>query len=125
MRKTFFKSFKPENIADPIPRFAVTPAQKERVALMKNREKIVIGIPRLLNQYSNNPLFSAYFESLGIPARNLVYSDYTNEEMYKRGAAASSAWSCSSWVSCASSWPCCSLMASMRSGIRLAYWTER
>jgi predicted nucleotide-binding protein (sugar kinase/HSP70/actin superfamily) len=31
-------------------------------------------------------MFSAYFESLGIPAENLVYSDYTSEELYKAGA---------------------------------------
>src|SRR5690606_15628924 len=42
--------------------------------------------PRVLNQYSQNPFFSAYFESLGIPARNLVYSDFTSEELYKEGS---------------------------------------
>ena len=31
-------------------------------------------------------MFSAYFESLGIPAENMVYSDYTSEELYKAGA---------------------------------------
>ena len=36
--------------------------------------------------YSVNPLFSAYFESLGISQKNLVYSDFTSEEMYKVGA---------------------------------------
>ena len=36
-----------------------------------------IGIPRVLNQYTCNPMFSAYFEALGVPAENLVYSDYT------------------------------------------------
>ena len=33
-----------------------------------------------------NPVFSAYFESLGVKPRNLVYSDFTTEEMYKEGA---------------------------------------
>ncbi len=28
-----------------------------------------------------NPLFSAYFESLGVPPQNLVYSDFTTEEL--------------------------------------------
>ena len=50
------------------------------------RETLRIGIPRVLNQYSVNPLFSAYFESLGVPPQNLVYSSFTNEEMYKQGA---------------------------------------
>ncbi len=39
-----------------------------------------------MNQYTCNPLFSAYFEALGIADKNLVYSDYTSEEMYKAGA---------------------------------------
>ena len=53
---------------------------------MKSRATLRIGIPRVLNQYTCNPIFSAYFESLGIPAENLVYSDYTSEELYKAGA---------------------------------------
>jgi len=81
-----FKSFKPESAADPLPKHAFTGGQKARIELMKKRESYRIGIPRMLNQYSTNPLFSAYFESLGIRAHNLVYSDYTNEELYKEGA---------------------------------------
>ncbi len=61
-------------------------AAKERAAKIRNRGNLRIGIPRVLNQYSQNPFFSAYFESLGIKASNLVYSDYTSEEMYKEGA---------------------------------------
>jgi predicted nucleotide-binding protein (sugar kinase/HSP70/actin superfamily) len=81
-----FKSFKPESVADPLPGRAFTSAQKKRVELMKKRESYRIGIPRMLNQYSTNPLFSAYFEALGLRAHNLVYSDYTTEEVYKEGA---------------------------------------
>jgi predicted nucleotide-binding protein (sugar kinase/HSP70/actin superfamily) len=36
--------------------------------------------------YSSAPLFNAYFQTLGIPFRNLVFSDYTSEEMYRIGA---------------------------------------
>lgn len=61
-------------------------AQQKRIELIKRREKLRIGIPRVLNQYSQNPFFSAYFESLGVPARNIVYSDFTSEELYKEGA---------------------------------------
>jgi predicted CoA-substrate-specific enzyme activase len=57
-----------------------------RAEKIRNRKNLRIGIPRVLNQYSQNPFFSAYFEALGIPARNLVYSDFTSEEMYKEGA---------------------------------------
>jgi predicted nucleotide-binding protein (sugar kinase/HSP70/actin superfamily) len=53
---------------------------------MKKRAELRIGIPRVLNQYTCNPAFSAYFESLGMPDKNLVYSDYTSEELYKAGA---------------------------------------
>jgi predicted nucleotide-binding protein (sugar kinase/HSP70/actin superfamily) len=56
------------------------------VELIKKRPDFRIGIPRMLNQYSTNPLFSAYFESLGVRSHNLVYSDYTTEELYKEGA---------------------------------------
>jgi predicted nucleotide-binding protein (sugar kinase/HSP70/actin superfamily) len=36
--------------------------------------------------YSVMPLFSGYFEALGIPSENLIYSDYTSESLYKEGA---------------------------------------
>lgn len=61
-------------------------AQQKRIELMKRRQTLRIGIPRVLNQYSQNPFFSAYFEALGVPAKNLVYSDFTSEELYKEGA---------------------------------------
>ncbi len=61
-------------------------AAKARAEKIRARKKLRIGIPRVLNQYSQNPFFSAYFEALGIPPRNLVYSDFTSEEMYKEGA---------------------------------------
>jgi len=58
----------------------------KRIELMKNRDKVVIGLPRVLNMYAHNPFFSAYFEAVGINPGNLVYSEFTNEEMYKEGA---------------------------------------
>ncbi|MBL4688368.1 MAG: CoA activase, partial [Nannocystaceae bacterium] len=61
-------------------------ALRLRADKIRARAKLRIGIPRVLNQYSQNPFFSAYFESLGIPGRNLVYSDFTSEELYKEGA---------------------------------------
>lgn len=50
------------------------------------RSNIRIGIPRVLNQYSINPLFSAYFQALGIKSGNLVYSKFTTESLYREGA---------------------------------------
>jgi predicted nucleotide-binding protein (sugar kinase/HSP70/actin superfamily) len=84
--KAAFKSFAPPLVADPLPRYAFTSGQKGRVAAMKKRSELRIGIPRVLNQYSCNPAFSAYFESLGIQSENIIYSDYTSEELYKAGA---------------------------------------
>ncbi|MFB3915534.1 MAG: BadF/BadG/BcrA/BcrD ATPase family protein [Terriglobales bacterium] len=84
--KAPFRSFNPPVVADSVPRFALTGSQKRRVAALTKRPDLRIGIPRVLNQYSVNPLFSAYFEALGIKSENIVYSDYTSEELYKSGA---------------------------------------
>ncbi len=81
-----WRSQNPPKVADPPHATAVTPGQRRRNELVAKRETLRIGIPRVLNQYSVNPLFSAYFESLGVPPQNLVYSSFTNEEMYKQGA---------------------------------------
>ncbi len=86
-----FKEVEVEQIADPLPK--VTPlnmlrrrAIEERRALMERRSQVVIGMPRVLNMYSQAPFFLGFFQSLGVPCKNLVFSDYTNEELYKRGA---------------------------------------
>lgn len=52
----------------------------------KERKRIRIGIPRVLNLWSTAPLWRTYFETLGIPSRNIVFSDQTSEEMWKEGA---------------------------------------
>ncbi|MBT4033384.1 MAG: CoA activase [Candidatus Marinimicrobia bacterium] len=83
--KEIFQSFQPEVISDAIPKIQMTANQKERKSLMENRNKIRIGIPRVLNMYSTTPLFTGYFESLGLPYKNLVFSDYTTEKLYKDG----------------------------------------
>ena len=84
--KAVFKSFNPANVIDPLPRFAFTQRQKARIELMKQREQVRIGMPRALNMYSQTPVFSAYFEALGVKPENLVYSDFTSEHLYKEGA---------------------------------------
>jgi predicted nucleotide-binding protein (sugar kinase/HSP70/actin superfamily) len=53
---------------------------------MKKRAEIRIGMPRVLNMYSMTPIFTGYFASLGLKAENLVFSDYTSEQLYKEGA---------------------------------------
>jgi predicted CoA-substrate-specific enzyme activase len=82
-----FRSRKTELVADPIPSRAWTKSAKDRVRLMQNRPNLRIGIPRVLNAYTYAPLFNSYFESLGLKAENLIYSDYTSPELYRAGAS--------------------------------------
>lgn len=49
------------------------------------RRRTRIGIPRVLNLYSSAPFFRTYFEALGIPKQNVVFSDETTEEMWQEG----------------------------------------
>ena len=84
--KRAFKAQDVPLVADAPPKFQITSAQKKRAALLKNREKIRIGIPRVLNMYSQAPFFLGYFTSLGVNAQNVVFSDFTSEELYKEGA---------------------------------------
>ncbi len=49
------------------------------------RKKIRIGMPRVLNMYSTAPFFRTYFEALGIPKQNVVFSEETTEEMWIEG----------------------------------------
>jgi predicted CoA-substrate-specific enzyme activase len=76
----------PQKIADPIPSRAWTTKAKQRIAMMKNRAALRVGMPKVLNMYVYAPLFSAYLQSLGIEPENIVYSDYTSHEMFKAGA---------------------------------------
>src|ERR1700746_3817631 len=85
--KEVFRPTNAKSVADPIPARAWTKAAKERVALMQNRGKVRIGIPRVLNIYTYAPLFNGYFESLGVQPENIIYSDYTSSELYRAGAS--------------------------------------
>jgi len=60
-------------------RLALTRRQRQR----RDRRGLRIGIPRLFNQYLYGGFFSAYLQSLGILPENIVWSDYTNDEMYR------------------------------------------
>ena len=82
-----WRSRHPESVADPIPARAWTAAARRRVALMKQRGQLRIGIPRVLNMYAYAPLFSSYLESLGVQAENIAYSDFTSGEMYRAGSS--------------------------------------
>jgi predicted CoA-substrate-specific enzyme activase len=73
-------------VADPAPKLQITAGQKRRAGLIRRRETLRIGMPRVLNMYSMTPLFTGYFASLGVKAENMVFSDYTSEGLYKEGA---------------------------------------
>ncbi|MFN7922816.1 MAG: BadF/BadG/BcrA/BcrD ATPase family protein [Bryobacteraceae bacterium] len=78
------------NVSDPLPKpnflGRLSAAQQKRTELMKRREHLRIGMPRVLNMYSQAPVFTGYFAALGIQPQNIIWSDYTNEELYKSGA---------------------------------------
>lgn len=86
--------FRPTNVhcvADEKPRLSLKNILKRkevehRIGLMDRRKDIRIGMVRALNMYSMAPWFMAYFEALGLAKANLIWSDYTSEELYKEGA---------------------------------------
>lgn len=92
-----WKSKKPQIIKDELPSLNLFDKIKikfnkklkgeteKRIQLMNKRNGIVIGMPRVLNMYSYAPFFTAYFESLGIKPGNIVFSEFTTEEIYKEG----------------------------------------
>ena len=81
-----WKSRRPRIVSDPIPAGWKTGLQR-RVVLMKARSSLRVGIPRILNMWVYAPLFSAYLESVGVLSDNIVYSDYTTNEMYRAGSS--------------------------------------
>ncbi len=81
-----FKSYAPPLVRDPEPKMTLTKAARTRREARARRASLRIGMPRALNMYSLGPLFSAYLESLGIPASNIVWSDFTTEQLYREGA---------------------------------------
>ncbi|HSG05599.1 MAG TPA: BadF/BadG/BcrA/BcrD ATPase family protein, partial [Nitrospiria bacterium] len=52
---------------------------------LARRKKVTIGIPRVLNIYSTAPLWRTYFETLGMKSHQILFSDYTSEEMWAEG----------------------------------------
>lgn len=51
----------------------------------QRRRSIRIGIPRVLNVYTVAPFLRTYFEALGIPKTNVVFSEPTSPEMWLAG----------------------------------------
>ncbi len=87
--KSVFRPPKVADVADPPPvvrayNFLIKGEIERRCALIERRSELRIGIPRVLNAYSQAPFFLGYFKSLGV--KNVVWSAYTDQELYKRGA---------------------------------------
>jgi predicted CoA-substrate-specific enzyme activase len=88
--KEVFRPTNAKSVSDPLPTrgwAGWSKGAKERRALMENRKKVRVGIPRVLNIYTYAPLFNAYLESLGVQPENIIYSDYTSSELYRAGAS--------------------------------------
>jgi predicted CoA-substrate-specific enzyme activase len=107
--KYAFKSYTPQSIADYVtpyqaPQPAATgglfsklfgkkkaevvelPWWADREKVKQKRESLRIGLPRVLNMYSTGPYWTAYLEAIGVPPRNIIWSDYTDEKLFKEGS---------------------------------------
>ena len=88
--RSVFRAPEVETVADPSPGRGYTlfrkAAAERRAEQMERRSSLRIGMPRVLNLYAQAPFFAGYFAALGVPARNIVFSEYTDQELYKRGA---------------------------------------
>ncbi|MFC1661023.1 BadF/BadG/BcrA/BcrD ATPase family protein [Gemmatimonadota bacterium] len=80
-----WRSFDPVGVADSLRDRSWRTRTRRRRRQMLGRGQIRIGLPRVLGMYQNGPFFSAYLESLGVDPANLVYSDFTTDEMYREG----------------------------------------
>ena len=61
------------------------PFQRSSEAAAQKRKSVRVGMPRVLNMYTTAPFFRTYFEALGVPKANVVFSDPTSEEMWVEG----------------------------------------
>ena len=60
----------------------------------EHRESLTIAIPRVLNLYSIAPFLIAYLKALDIKKSHIVFSPFSNEDMYLQGAKYGSVDSC-------------------------------
>ncbi|MBK7072698.1 MAG: CoA activase [Myxococcales bacterium] len=63
----------------------VRPFERSSPEVAAKRRDARIGIPRVLNLWSTGPFWRAYFEAIGVDARNIVFSDETSEELWQAG----------------------------------------
>ena len=50
------------------------------------RANIKIAIPRVLNIYSKAPFFVNYLKALGVKSENIIFSNYSSEKLFLKGA---------------------------------------
>lgn len=77
VRKTWTGRVVRRPIERPFARSPETAAQR--------RARLRIGVPRVLNVWSVAPFIRTYFETLGVPKHNVVFSDYTSESLWLEG----------------------------------------
>jgi len=51
-----------------------------------HRERIKIAIPQVLNIYIIAPFMRSYLEALDVNSKNIIFSGYSNEDMYLEGS---------------------------------------
>lgn len=61
------------------------PFERAGEEAQKRRRRWRVGMPRVLNMYSTGPFWMAYFQSLGVDPRNIVWSGESGEEMFAEG----------------------------------------
>ena len=59
--------------------------QRSDAEAQEYRAEVRVGIPKVLNIYTAAPLFRTFFETAGLNPRNVVFSDFTSEEMWAAG----------------------------------------
>jgi len=76
----------PASVADELPPKGWTAASRARRARYEKRRRFRVGIPRVFNMYALAPFYTGYLESLGVDPKNIVFSDFTSNEMFRTGA---------------------------------------
>jgi predicted nucleotide-binding protein (sugar kinase/HSP70/actin superfamily) len=61
------------------------PFRRSTKETLEKLKRVRIGMPRVLNMYSTGPYFRHYFEALGVPKQNVIFSDETTEELWVEG----------------------------------------
>ncbi len=59
--------------------------QRSSIEAMEYRSQLRIGMPKALNMWVTGPFWRTFFEALGVPQANVVFSDDTSEKLSKEG----------------------------------------